>query len=65
MKKMNERMANICRGAISSIAGANSATMAAVVAMRMRSAGYSADEGAKMVNAMLWEQAKAAEDYTY
>lgn len=65
MKMMNERMANICRGAISSIAGVDNEIMAAVVAMRMRSFGASAETGAEMVGAMLQERTKASEDYAY
>ena len=62
MKMMNERMARICRGAISSVAGVDNQTMAAVIAMRMKSAAY-VEEG--LVNTLMDERAKAAEDYSF
>ena len=65
MKMMNRTMESICRGVVSSIAGVDNATMAEVLAMRMRSAGASAEDGANMVKTILRDQAKAVEDFAY
>lgn len=65
MKMMDQKMKSICRGVVSSIAGVDNETMAAVIAMRMRSAGYGAEAGAEMAGALLAEQMAATKDFAY
>ena len=65
MKMMDQKMKSICRGVVSSFAGVESETMAAVIAMRMRSAGYGAEAGATMVSTIMEERMKAAQDFVF
>ena len=61
---MNKRMENVCRAAVSSVAGVDNRTMAEVAAMRMRSAGAVAAEE-NIVNEMMVERTKASEDFSF
>lgn len=63
--KMSRNMMNICRGVVSSIAGVDNKVMADVLSMRMRTAGADTEEGRKIVNAVLEDQAKATKDFAY
>lgn len=61
---MNKRMENVCRAAVSSVAGVDNRTMAEVAAMRMRSAGAVAAEE-NIVNEMMVERTKASADFSF
>ena len=60
---MNKRMENVCRAAVSSVAGVDNRTMAEVAAMRMRSAGAVAAEE-NIVNEMMVERTKTSADFS-
>ena len=60
----NKRMENVCRAAVSSVAGVDNRTMAEVAAMRLMSKGAAATEG-KIVNGIMIERAKASEDFRF
>lgn len=70
MKMNNKKMSNtktmsVCRGVISSIAGADKNTVAAVLEMRLKSAGTSAENRLNTIKEILEEQVKATEDFVY
>ena len=61
---MNKRMENVCRAAVSTVAGVDNRTMAEVAAMRMKSAGAVAAEE-NIVNEMMVERTKASADFSF
>ena len=64
MRRNNEMM-NVCRRAVSIVAGADSNTMRAVAEMRMRSEGINAQSSNGAVSAVMAERRSAAEDFSF
>lgn len=61
----NNTMMNICRFALTTLPGLDNETTAAVMTMRMSSAGQKQQAGAGCVDSVLNERAQASEDFAF